>query len=889
MPDITLRIIINAQNNASGAMQQFSQYMSAVQPAAMAAGAALLAFGAAVGYSVKAAADFQSGLTTLVTGAGESSKAIGMVGQSLLQMSVDTGTSTQQLIQGMFMIESAGYHGAAGLEVMRVAAEGSKVGNADLAVVANALTTVMTDYGIKAKDAATAMNFLTAIVQNGKTTMQDLAGSMSQILPTASAVGVHLIDVGAAMATMTAEGVPAANAATYLRQLLIALSAPAKAGSDALKAIGLTTSQVSAEMKKSLPDALSMIMQHLAQTYKVGSPQYVAALKAIAGGSKQMQGLLDLTGTHLQTFEANMKNVSGVMNANKGSVAGWSAVQQTFNFKMDQARAAVQVAAIEIGTKLLPVLGKILGAVTPLITNFAKWAATLQANSPVLAVLGGVLAGLAVIVLAAVVPSLIAMAGGFLAVTIAGAPLWAIVLAVIAAVALLILAIQHWGQITAWLKGVWSGISSFFGNIFSAIGTFAHNAVTAIGNFFSGLGTRMHAIWSGIQSAASAAWSVIVQIVRVAALILLAVIIGPVGMAVLFIVTHWNQVKSFLAGVWGGIVSLAKSVWGNIVGAIKTAIQTVVGWFSWLYNHNYYFHDLVNGIRTVITGVSTWLQSTWKAIVSWVTTTWQNLKTSAQAIWTALTTAIQAAVQTEWKGIVTIWNAVMTWLTGVWNNLKSLAQSIWTAISGAIMAVLSALWGAISAWWAKQVAGWTTLWGTVKGLVQSAWSAITGVFSAAWAGISGALSSIWHNISSWFSNLASIAITWGKNVISGFISGIMSMVGAVGNAAKNIISTVASFLGFHSPAKMGEGQHIIEWGQNAVKGFVEGMKQAQPQLQAQLNAMIKAPQQAAHTTNITHGPVTLNVSVNMASGSSSEVSQLARNLGDKLRAQFGNI
>src|SRR5579885_1568923 len=108
MPDITLRIIINAQNNASGAMQQFSQYMSAVQPAAMAAGAALLAFGAAVGYSVKAAADFQSGLTTLVTGAGESSKAIGMVGQSLLQMSVDTGTSTQQLIQGMFMIESAG-------------------------------------------------------------------------------------------------------------------------------------------------------------------------------------------------------------------------------------------------------------------------------------------------------------------------------------------------------------------------------------------------------------------------------------------------------------------------------------------------------------------------------------------------------------------------------------------------------------------------------------------------------------------------------------------------------------------------------------------------------------------------------------------------------------
>ena len=137
--------------------------------------------------------------------------------------------------------------------MLQVAAEGAEVGNADLGTVANAVTTVMKDYGISAKYSSDAMNFLTAIVQNGKTTMQDLASSMATVLPTASAMGVRLIDVGAAMATMTGEGAPAANAATYLRQMISSLAAPALAGAKSLKAIGLSAQQVSSSMKNDLP------------------------------------------------------------------------------------------------------------------------------------------------------------------------------------------------------------------------------------------------------------------------------------------------------------------------------------------------------------------------------------------------------------------------------------------------------------------------------------------------------------------------------------------------------------------------------------------------------------------------------------------------------------
>ena len=48
----------------------------------------------------------------------------------------------------MFLIESAGYHGAAGLTVLKSAAEGAAVGGAQMSTVADALTTAMNDYNI---------------------------------------------------------------------------------------------------------------------------------------------------------------------------------------------------------------------------------------------------------------------------------------------------------------------------------------------------------------------------------------------------------------------------------------------------------------------------------------------------------------------------------------------------------------------------------------------------------------------------------------------------------------------------------------------------------------------------------------------------------------------
>ncbi len=337
---------------------------------ALAGTAAVVGLGVA---SVKMAADFQGGLTSLVTGAGESAKNIEMVGQGILGMSVSTATSTKQLTDGMFMIESAGYRGAEGLAVLKNAAMGAKVGNADLGVVADATTTIMRDYSISAGNSSQAVNALIATVQNGKTHMQDLASSLSQILPTSSAARVGLTDVMGAMATMTGEGVPAAQAATYLRQTIMGLEAPGKAARKAMEDVGLSSSQVAMEMQRSLPGALKMITDAVGKKFPEGSVEYVQAIKNISGGTKTMQGMLDLTGTHMKDFQSNVQNVSAAVKQGGTSILGWSVVQQDFSFQMEQMKAAVNVFMISIGTAFLPVLTKLLGTVTPLIVAFTNW------------------------------------------------------------------------------------------------------------------------------------------------------------------------------------------------------------------------------------------------------------------------------------------------------------------------------------------------------------------------------------------------------------------------------------------------------------------------------------------------------------------------------------
>jgi TP901 family phage tail tape measure protein len=210
--------------------------------------------------SIRMAGNFEAAVTRLATSAGESQKNLGMVGQGMLDMAGKVGYSAVDLAKGMYVVESAGYHGAKGLEILKAAAQGARTENADLGTVANAVSTVMVDFGTKAGSAAQVTSTLIAAVAAGKTNFQDLSGAMHAVMPRAAALHMSFPELAADLATMTSHGMSAEQSAQNLNGALRQLSAPTLQMSKVMSDFGIQSHDVSMNLsKRGLQGTLEML------------------------------------------------------------------------------------------------------------------------------------------------------------------------------------------------------------------------------------------------------------------------------------------------------------------------------------------------------------------------------------------------------------------------------------------------------------------------------------------------------------------------------------------------------------------------------------------------------------------------------------------------------
>ena len=223
-------------------------------------GAAALGVGAA---AVHMAGDFDLSTTRLVTDGGEQQAALGGVQNGILSLMGQVGDSAADLTSGMNTVESAGFHLAnGGLNVLKAAAEGAKVGNADLGTTANALTSDLNAYGQSASSATGDMDQMIATVAAGKMHMQDLASSLSTVLPIAAANKIAYSQIGGALATMTAQGVSAQQGTQNLASTIRALANPNNVAISTMQQFGLSANQVSQDLSTK---GLTGTMQELSQ------------------------------------------------------------------------------------------------------------------------------------------------------------------------------------------------------------------------------------------------------------------------------------------------------------------------------------------------------------------------------------------------------------------------------------------------------------------------------------------------------------------------------------------------------------------------------------------------------------------------------------------------
>jgi TP901 family phage tail tape measure protein len=301
-----------------------------------------------------------------------------MVGNGIKQISIDTGTTTDQLLKGAFMIESASYRGQDALNVLKVAAQGARLENTDLGDTANTLTSLLHDYAMKTTQAGAAMSGLIQTEADGKMHMADLTKAMGNVLPLASSLGVSFPQIGAAIAVMTNSGMTAMRATQNLNFVLRDLAAPSSVASSMMQIVGLSADQVKKTLQGpgGLLGALTLIEDAVGKHFPKASADYTTALKDIMGGATGWNVALKLSGDHLKEMQTDISNISTAMGNSSTLTDKWAQMQQTFNFQLDQTKAALNVAAIDVGTVLIPVLERALAAVSPLIGQFTTWVQT---------------------------------------------------------------------------------------------------------------------------------------------------------------------------------------------------------------------------------------------------------------------------------------------------------------------------------------------------------------------------------------------------------------------------------------------------------------------------------------------------------------------------------
>lgn len=261
--------------------------------------------------TTKMAGDFEQSTNRLMAAAGESEANIGQVRDGITAMAGSVGFTAQKLSQAMYTVDSASFHGADSLTILKAAAQGAKIEQADLGTTVDAVTTSLVDYHLGADQASTVMSKLVAAVGEGKTSLQDLAGSLHSVTPLAANLGISLDEVTAAVATMTVHGMSADQATQNLADTIRHLANPTQTMISEMGQLGLSSQQLSQDLSNpsvglhgTLEQIYATIMQHMGPAGQV----LLGTFKQSASAGQDMTNMLAAMPTQLRNVAEQLNN-----------------------------------------------------------------------------------------------------------------------------------------------------------------------------------------------------------------------------------------------------------------------------------------------------------------------------------------------------------------------------------------------------------------------------------------------------------------------------------------------------------------------------------------------------------------------------------------------------
>lgn len=299
-----------------------------------------VAITAAATMSVKSFADTEYSVKKVQTISNRSFDEIATGAYSLAKK---YGGSTEDILQANYDLVSSMGDLKDGHAVLEQSAQLSMAGFTSLGGAVNALASVMNAYKMEAGEATKVSDVLMQVQNAGVTTIDELQGSLSNVLPTAASLRVRFEEIAAAMATMTSNKIPTAQATTQLNQALAELAKEGTNADKVFRQIAGESFTKFIEKGGTMVDAFDLLRRAAENNNKT--------LYDLFGSVEAAKAVLNLTGDNIDKFRTNIDNMGKSSGTTSRAVKG---LATSFKTEFDQLKAVGKEMTDQFGKELIP-------------------------------------------------------------------------------------------------------------------------------------------------------------------------------------------------------------------------------------------------------------------------------------------------------------------------------------------------------------------------------------------------------------------------------------------------------------------------------------------------------------------------------------------------------
>ncbi|MGW4042942.1 phage tail tape measure protein [Streptomyces sp. NPDC004721] len=505
---------------------------------------------------------------------------------------------------------------------------------------------------------------------------------------------------------------------------------------------------------------------------------YTEAIRKMAGGAIGLNTTLQLTGENTEGFKERVKKVGESFHNASKDVEGWEETQKLFNVQMDKAKQTIQVLMIEIGTKLIPV-----------VTKIVEWFGRHKDVAVALAaVIGGVLALAVAAYAAKLTMSAAKTVVGFGKMGVSAAKASARVVQGFRSAQVAGSAFSgKAGSFGGALRKMWDGSINGAKAAARAAATAGKNLASAAARggraAWAGLATAVRGAGAAMRTAGTAALS----LAKKTAMATAAALRSAVAWAL-------QKVRMIAAAVAEGVLTAAQwllniAMNANPLGLIILGIAALIAGIVLAYNKIGWFRDFVDGAFKMIGAAIGW-------VVDFVKAHWPlllALLTGPIGIAVGLIVKywdkIKSGFLTAYHGTIDVGKALISWVAGLPGWIRDKVVSL-----GVKLVTI-----ALDAWTRFKTS-----------TVQKAGDLLTYV------------KSLPKKIKDGLGNLGTKLLQAGRDLIMGFINGCAEKAGAAIQKVKDIgsqaIGGIKSVLGIASPSKVFRSIGIY-----VTQGLVDGL------------------------------------------------------------------